>query len=180
MSRPILSLFHGIDVEPMVQALEGHPELWNQHRGRTDPADSPHHGLDDIWARYAPPGADDSGPHASVWYPSPILSVFKDFTYPLMGMVRGDELGGVLITRIPPGATCKPHTDPGWHARYYEKFALQIKAAPGQKFCFENAELETAPGDVFWFDNSRLHWVENPTEHERITMIVCIRPDGKN
>lgn len=175
----IARLFTGLDVAPLLAALDAAPELWNQNTARTEDPASPHHGLDDIWARYAAPGVDGAAPHASVWYPSAITEATKALVYPLMGMVRGDQLGGVLITRIPPGAKCRPHTDPGWHARYYEKFAIQLRAAPGQLFCFEGESLETAPGDVFWFDNAHTHWVENDTPHERITLIACIRPDGK-
>ena len=67
------------------------------------------------------------------------------------------------------------YEDHGWHAKYYEKFALQIEASPGQEFCFEDARLETKPGDLFWFDNSYTHWVTNPTKYDRVTMIICIK-----
>ncbi|MCY1247967.1 hypothetical protein D9M72_613450 [compost metagenome] len=94
-----------------------------------------------------------------------------------MAAVQGERLGGVLITRIRPGQVCKPHTDPGWHARYYQKFAVQIAAAPGQSFNFEGHELVTKPGDIFWFDNSHTHWVTNESDTDRITMIVCIKTE---
>ena len=166
----------GAHVAPFLWALQAHPGLWNQHTTRTESPDSPHYGLDDIWARFGDPArASDGSPHDSFWYPAADVLGIKPFCYDLMRMVEGDELGGVLITRIPPGATCKPHTDPGWHARYYQKYAVQITSAPGQRFCFEGEALETKPGDVFWFDNQFLHWVENPTPYERVTLIVCIR-----
>ena len=68
--------------------------------------------------------------------------------YPLMSLVRGEQLGGVLITKVPAGKEVKPHTGPGWHARYYEKFAVQLQSAPGQRFCFEGESLESKPGDL--------------------------------
>lgn len=179
LSLPIKRLSEGLDVAAVLAALEQCAGLWNQHTERTAHPSSPHHGLDDIWVRYAPPDIDPSVPHDAVWYPSPLADAIKPLVYALMNHVRGDHLGGVLITRIPPGAQCKPHTDPGWHARYYEKFAVQLKAHAGQKFCFDTAQLETKQGDLFWFDNSQRHWVTNDTPHERVTLIVCIRPDGK-
>lgn len=177
-ARPPIALIgrRVVDVRSLQWALRSNPQLWDQNPSRTAPADSPHHGLSDIWARYAHPDTIDPGqPHESVWYPSAELLPVKDICYDLMRAVEGDQLGGVLITRIPPGAQCRPHTDPGWHARHYEKFAVQVESAPGQRFCFDNAGLETSPGDVFWFDNSFTHWVTNDTPFERITMIVCIR-----
>jgi hypothetical protein len=170
-------LASGLNVEPLRAALAANPHLWDRNTARTAPEDSPHHGLSDIWARYAPPGVDASRDHDAMWYPEADCLPLRELVYPLMGALRGDRLGGVLITRIPPGGQCKPHVDPGWHARYYDKFAIQIAANPGQAFCFEGEQLVTAPGDLFWFDNSHLHWVTNDTPHERITLIVCIKTD---
>lgn len=168
----------GAHVAPFLWALQEHPELWNQHTTRTESPDSPHHGLDDIWVRYGDPErAKDGQPHDAFWYPGADVLGLKPFCHDLMRMVDGVELGGILITRIPAGKECRPHTDPGWHALRYEKFGVQITSAPGQKFCFEGEELETRPGDVFWFNNQHLHWVTNPTPYERVTMIACIRKE---
>jgi quercetin dioxygenase-like cupin family protein len=174
----IKKLSEGVNVQPMLWALQSHPELWNQNTARTESPASPHHGLSDIWARYAENPAE-AGPHESIWYPCADLLPVRELAYPLMAAFHGDRLGGVLITKIPAGAECKPHTDPGWHARYYQKFAVQIASAPGQRFCFEGEDLETRPGDVFWFDNAHTHWVTNPTPYERITLIVCIKTDWR-
>lgn len=168
-------LAEGVNVAPMLWALQSHPELWDTHKARTEDPTSPHHGLSDIWARYAAEGEDPTGPHESVWYPCANLIPVRELVYPLMSQYGGTRLGGVLITKIPAGKECKPHTDPGWHARYYEKFAIQIQSAPGQAFCFEGESLETRPGDVFWFDNAFTHWVTNPTPYDRITLIACIQ-----
>lgn len=169
-------LYKGINVAPIYWALMQHPELWNQHTSRTSDPQSPHHGLDDIWVRFGEPNYAKSGqPHCAQWYPSADVLGVKRLCLDLMHLVGGIELGGVLITRIPPWKTCKPHVDDGWHARRYDKFLVQIASAPGQEFCFEGQKLETKPGDVAWFDNQYLHWVTNDTPYERVSMIVCIR-----
>jgi quercetin dioxygenase-like cupin family protein len=178
MGERIQLLESGLNVAPIYWALQQHPELWNQHTARTESPDSPHYGLDDIWARFGDPErAKDGGAHDSFWYPAADLLGIKPMCLDLMRAVEGVELGGVLITRIPPGAECKPHTDPGWHARRYDKFAVQITSAPGQRFCFEGESLESKPGDLFFFDNQFTHWVTNPTAYERVTMICCIRKE---
>lgn len=169
-----------LDPTEVLWALKQSPELWDQNTARTADPSSPHHGLSDIWARYAAPGVDGSQAHDSVWYDSGITPSLRAMAARLMSLVRGTKLGGVLLTRIPPGVDCKPHTDPGWHAREYEKVAVQIKSAPGQIFRFDNQSLETKPGDVFWFDNAHTHSVENPTEHERISAIFCIKTSAFN
>lgn len=168
----------GLNVVPMQWALLEHPELWDKQTSRTAPEDSPHHGLSDIWARYADPATmQPDGSHTSIWYPASDVLPVKDLVYPLMQAAQGDQLGGVLITRIKPGQLCKPHTDPGWHARFYQKFAIQIQSSPGQAFHFADSSLVTKPGDLFWFDNAYTHWVTNDSTQDRITMIVCIKTD---
>lgn len=164
-----------VNVGPLLWALQSHPELWDQNTARTAHPDSPHHGLHDIWARYAAPGVDGSQPHESVWHPCADLMPIREMVYPLVAAVQGDQLGGVLITKIPPGKTCRPHTDPGWHARHYQKFAIQVQSHPKQAFHFEGQSLVTKPGDLYWFDNSKTHWVTNESDQDRITVIVCIR-----
>jgi quercetin dioxygenase-like cupin family protein len=168
----------GVDVGPLLWALQANPHLWNQNTARTADPTSPHYGVDDIWVRYAAPGVDGSEPHDSVWHPCADALPVREIAMRLMAFVGGERLGGILITRIPPGGEVKPHTDPGWHARYYEKFAVQVASAPGQSFCFEGEQLESRPGDIYWFDNSHTHWVTNPTPHERITLICCIKRGG--
>ena len=173
----IKKILDGVNVGPMLWALQSHPEIWNQNTARTQSTDSPHYGLSDIWVRHAANGDDGSGPHESVWHDCAALLPVREIVYPLMNYVHGERLGGVLITKIPAGMECKPHKDGDWHARYYEKFAVQIQSAPEQFFCFDGERLETKPGDVFWFDNAHTHWVTNPTPYDRITMIVCIKAD---
>lgn len=178
MAEKIKLISQGLNVAPFLWALQSHPELWNQHTTRTEDPQSPHYGLDDIWARFGDPErAKDGEAHDSFWYPPADILGIKGICHDVMRAVAGVELGGVLITRIPPGASCKPHTDPGWHARRYDKFAVQITSAPGQHFHFEGESLETKPGDLYWFDNQYSHWVTNDTPYERVTMIICIRTE---
>lgn len=176
MDDRIKLIASGINVQPLYWALLKNPQVWNRHPGRTENPQSPHYGLDDIWVRF---GGEEhfknQQPHFPHWYPEADVLGVKPLLRDLLRNVDGDILGGVLITRIPAGATCKPHVDMGWHALQYEKYAIQIASAPGQKFCFEGQELETAPGDLFWFNNQHLHWVENPTNYERVTLIACIK-----
>lgn len=179
MNQRIKLIGEGAPVGALQWALRLHPELWDRDTARTAPPESPHHGLSDIWVRWAEPGVDGSKPHRSVWWPAADVLPVRDLVTSLVRAVGGESLGGVLITRIPPGGLCKPHSDPGWHARHYEKFAIQIESAPGQAFHFDGETLETKPGDVFWFNNAYTHWVTNESKYERITMIVCIRKEGR-
>jgi len=113
--------------------------------------------------------------HFSVWYPvSDELPLTKNLALDVHKEIGG-ELGGVLVTKIPAGKQVYPHVDRGWHAGYYEKFAVQIACAPGQRFCFADGALSPAEGELYQFDNSKVHWVLNPSAQDRITLITCIR-----
>jgi hypothetical protein len=117
----------GLNVSGLYWNIQQNPHLWDEHTNRTAAIDSPHHGLNDIWARYGDPErTQDDRPHDAHWYPAADVLGVKPMCFDLMRYVNGVELGGVLITRIPPGATCKPHRDTGWHALRYEKFAVHL------------------------------------------------------
>ncbi len=175
------------DVEALVDELETASNLWNEFDLRTNHPASPHREMDDIIVRYNARenfGGDRdafNGPHDSVWWNNvDALPSARTIAFQVMTAVEGERLGMVLITRQPPGATCYPHVDKGWHAGHYDKYAVQLAAAPGQMFCVQphgqNPQmLETKPGDCFFFDNSIPHWVTNPTNETRMTMIVCVR-----
>lgn len=175
----IALLAEGLNVQPLVDALEANPQFWNLFTGRTENEASPHHELDDIYVRYVQFGENPAVKHDAVWYPCAEVLPVKTLIYPLMTAFQGDILGGVLITRIPPGCSCKPHIDEGWHAQFYEKFAIQLKANDKQEFHVEDEVLVTKPGDVFTFENSFTHWVTNDSDEERITLIACLRRNQK-
>lgn len=174
-----------MDVSGLTDELDRQPELWNEYTERTKAyADGPHAAIDDIWVRYnARANLDPSNPvpffcgeHDSSWYPAYAkLPALRPIIFGLMALVEGERLGGVLITRIPPGHRVGPHKDEGWHARYYRKFAVQVRGGPDQYFCFQGESLVAEAGEVYEFDNSQEHWVVNDSERERITLIVCIR-----
>jgi hypothetical protein len=170
------------DTSRLTEQLEAHPEVWNTITLRTEHPRSPHREIDDIWVRYNPiehyhgDMSAFNGEHAGEWYPSAeILPEAKRLAQGIQRDYLGNTLGAVLITKIPAGKRCYPHIDQGWHAGYYEKFALQVKGNKQQTFHVAEETLRTKSGDLFEFDNSIEHWVLNPSDEDRITMIVCIR-----
>jgi hypothetical protein len=179
----IQALPYRYDVAQAVRQIDANPDVWNRHRDRLDRYGSPHSDVSDIWVRFnaienmeADPVAFFQGEHESVWYPvvRQIPAVWA-LVRKLYRHVGGKQLGGVLVTRIPAGGEVKPHVDTGWHAGYYEKFAIQLKGTAEQAFCFEDSRLSALPGETYTFDNSRVHWVLNPSGEDRMTLISCIK-----
>jgi hypothetical protein len=176
------------DVASLRAALARQPALFGQH-GQRGGQGSPHQAMTDIWVRFNAierlgPGFTDE--HDSVWYPAYAdLPELAPVLFGLMAEVQGERLGGVLITKLPPGGVIAPHVDGGWHANYYEKFYVAVDNPPGALFRFPDGDIEAANGECHWFDNSVPHGVVNHGDTERIALIVCIRtalyahPGGK-
>ena len=94
--------------------------------------------------------------------------------FDVMRIVEAEKLGGILVTKIPPGGRIERHIDRGWHAEHYEKIYVAVQSPAGSKFCFEDGEIQAANGDAWWFRNDVPHWVENDTDQDRIAMIICL------
>jgi hypothetical protein len=182
---PFRLLGTGIDVKPLLAQLDAHPELWNQHSMRRVAPDSPHTQMSDIWVRYNDfrpyrdrgdfTGINDR--HVPIWYPSwYVLTALQPIVRSMAAHFQAEMIGGVLITRIPPGGRIEPHTDHGWHVEYYDKFYLSLRSPPGAIFATPEQVINPLPGELWLFDNRVKHWVENRhATEERITLIVCLR-----
>lgn len=171
---------------PLISEIEAHPDLWDSIQFRKTAPNSPHSRMSDIWVRYNdidaylknPGGRSFNDAHVPIWYPAwEKLPALRPIIFALMATVRGEMLGGVLITRIPPGEGIAPHVDTGWHVDYYDKFYLSLKSAPGADFFCEDEVLNPRVGEIYRFDNRALHWVVNNSDQDRMTLIVCIRTD---
>ena len=175
------------DANPLKSALFINHKLFGEYPQRADAINSPHSEMKDIWVRYGDikpciESGDFSGiadEHDSVWYDAAKkLPEVMPIVFDLMKLVKGERLGGVLITKLPPGGKINPHTDAGWHAAYYDKYYAVIQNKEGASFHFEDGVIEPREGEIYWFDNSNLHWVENKTNIDRIAMIICIKTNN--
>lgn len=176
----------GVDVSGVNAELDAHPELWDAFTLRKTAPGTPHSRMSDIWVRYndVQPFLDAgdfrafNDRHVPIWYPAwNAMPSLRPIVMGLMAAVQGEMLGGVLITRIPPGEGIAPHVDKGWHVDYYDKFYVSLKAATGAKFHHEGEFIEPAVGDIWLIDNRKTHWVTNDSDQDRITLIVCIRTE---
>lgn len=175
-----------IDPIPLRLQLERNPQLWNQHNDRTTRDVTAHAAVSDIWVRYRPldqltAPASYNEPFAEfVWYPAyHALPDLRPLVMSLMHRVGGTALGGVLITKIPPGGKVLPHSDRGtWHAEYFNtKVYTVLKANPLSVNHTEDESLVMREGENWIFDNLKLHAVDNAGDDDRITLITAIRCD---
>ncbi len=178
-AQNFLKIAEGVNVIPLQLALVRQPELFGRNNERASSYGSPHSAMSDIWVRYNDRkniGAGFNNEHDSVWYPEYFsLPELRPIIFCLMSLVEGERLGGVLITKIPPGGKIVEHVDTGWHAGYYEKYFIPIQNDNGAIFGFEDGIIAPNLGDVYWFRNDNKHWVENNSQRDRIALIVSIR-----
>lgn len=171
-----------IPVADALAQLEAQPALWDEHPERTHES-SPHFGVPDVWLRYRAlqeltEPKKYLEPHLAVFYPAwHQLPAIHPIVFGLMAMTKAVYLGGILITKMPPGSEVKPHHDKGsWHAEYCNcKVHVPLKA---NESCINRCEDQSVvmfPGDAWTFSNLKMHSVENNGDDERINLIVCLR-----
>jgi hypothetical protein len=182
--QPFQLLATGIEIAPLVAQLDAHPELWDQHSLRRTGEGTPHARMSDIWVRYNDirpyqargdlSGFNDA--HVPIWYPAwYVLSALRPLVLSMAAHFQAEMIGGVLITRVPGGQSIAPHTDRGWHVDYYDKLYLSLRAPEHCYFSTKTQETSPRPGELWLFDNRVEHWVDNQSEEDRITLIVCLR-----
>ena len=180
---------HSVPVDELVAQIDAQPELWGSIKARTRHPEFAR--SDDIWVRYNDiqkyPNklSEFNDVHLPVWYPAwHALPALRPIVFGLMASAQGEMLGGVLITRVPPGGRIERHADDGWHVDYYDKLYVCLRNPLEAPFTVlgDDGRVETlqpTPGDVHYFDNRRPHWVENRSEtEERMTLIICIHREA--
>jgi mannose-6-phosphate isomerase-like protein (cupin superfamily) len=99
------------------------------------------------------------------------------------GGARDRLLGGVLITRVPPHSSIAPHADAGWHVAHYNRKVYVTIEGNGEQFFWAKEHgsprevISPVPGDAYHFDNRVVHGVDNHSDSDRMTLIICYRGD---
>lgn len=183
--RNFQRITEGINVDPLGFLLKKNPELWNQKTLRKDQENSPHLAMSDIWIRYN----DDAGArltgdyskfhdmHYPIWYPViETLHPIRQIAMALMAKMGASHLGGILITKIPPGGRIDPHIDTNWHAQFYNcKLYVPVQTNPNCVNRCEDEFVAMNTGDCWYFNNNVQHEVRNGGNDDRITLIICMR-----
>ena len=181
--RNFQQIASGVDVVPLLLDLHRQPQLWNQHRARTANGIGPHGAADDIWVRFRDQAdlvtkTSYATPHTPVFYPAwNALPALRPLVFNLMARVAAVQLGGILITRVPPGAQIAPHDDRGrWHAEFFNtKAYVPLMSNPACRSTCGDETVIMAAGEVWTFNNLIEHATINDGLDDRITLIVCMR-----
>ena len=157
--RNFLQIAQGIDVIPLACALQVNADLWDRNNNRKEYDKSSHKVTSDIWVRYndiknlGDDYSEFNKEHDSVWHPAyGALPQLRPIIFGLMAKCQAVRLGGVLITRIPPGGHVLPHTDKGWHPEYYNmKVYVPILSNPQCVNRVGDEHVVMSPGEAWFF-----------------------------
>lgn len=174
----------GVNVVPLLHAIQRQPELWNANPIRTKHPGTAHADVSDILLRF-----NDISEYERTSDPTTITDDKECIAYPaweklpqvrpiifdLMRMVEASRLGRVIITKLPAGKTITPHVDGGAPATYFERYQIALQSLPGALFNIGDETVNFRSGDVWWIDNSVTHSVVNNSTDDRVVMIVDLR-----
>lgn len=172
-----------IPVSELLRAIYAHPELWQATQRETFQG-SPHATAQSIilrWARLEP-GEDpvaasfektqdiEDQPNIQWLLPSVAEAVMSILER--LGAIG--DLGRVMLTRLPKGASIASHVDEGTYADYFDRFHLCLQGDLGNIFECGTETYYPQPGELFWFNHKRIHSVRNTGTKDRIHLIVDV------
>lgn len=195
--RNFQQIASGLDVGPLLNAIQRKPQLWNQYGVRTWHPESVHRVIDDIVLRYnsfdgrEPPIGDDfveavcSRLECVNYPPWNELPEVAGLIFPLMFRVQGLHLGRVFISRMRPGTVIPAHSDriaPAEEqfpsrmppAVYYDRYHIVLASSPGVIFKCGDEQISMQKGEAWYFNNQLLHEVVNNSADDRIHLIADI------
>lgn len=177
--RNFLRLAAGVDVVPLLAALQRHPELWDANTLRTKHPHTAHAAVSDIWLWFNPlESADVANDREVVPYPAWwTLSPFRKLVLDIMNRVEGIRLGRVIITRLPPGKAITPHVDGGAPVEFYTRYQFALQNPAGSIFRIDDEKVWMQPGELWQIDNSKEHEVVNGGADDRIVLICDVRSE---
>lgn len=177
--KHFLRIAGGVDVMPILMAIQRQPELWNTNELRTTHEQSPHQQVEDIWlwfnkwSDHPAETIDDLQTYPCEAWPK--LPQIRPVVFDLMRKVEASQLGRCIITKLAPGKKIDPHVDMGAPATFYNRFQIALQNEPGSLFIIEDESVTFKAGEVWLINNKAEHSVINNSKKDRIVLIIDVR-----
>lgn len=172
----------GIDVLPLMHALQRKPTLWGANPFRTAAKCSPHAEVDDVLLRFEVDeqrALDEETPGELGWCEAwRELPEVKPILMPLLMRVGAYEVGRVMITKLRPGCAIDAHADTrGAYARIPDmaRYHVALQGLPGSLFHVERETVMMASGEAWLINNRAVHSVRNESADDRVHLLVDAR-----
>ncbi len=180
--KNIQRMTSGVDVAPLLHAVQCRPDLWNRNTLMTAGDASPFREGSDIWIRFHEipiPLGEPFDDRETVWYPAiDVLPEARSIVTWLMARVGCERLGRVVITKLAPGRRVHAHVDVPRLAGYYSRYHVPLQTSEGATFRCGDETVHMAAGEVWWFDNRVEHAAANEGQDDRLHLIIDIRSAG--
>lgn len=181
--RHFLKIAQGMDVLPLMHTLMRKSHLWGEKPARTASEGSPHVEAKDILLRFedvAGACSMNELDHAPmIWHPAWYeLPEVRLLIAPLIARVAGYELGRVMLTKLEPGDSIRPHADVlGDYAETPDmaRYHIAVQGLPGSMFHVDRESVQMLTGEAWWIHNRVTHSVINNSADDRIHLIVDMR-----
>ena len=188
--RNFLRIASGVNVTPLMLAIQRRPELWKADTYLRDYAQGPFGQVESIMLRFPEKrvfeqqaevesykrGDHFFDQHESVDQPAyATLPEARPLVMSVFAAAAGERLGRVMVNKIAPGGVIFPHADTPEHVAYYSRFHVVLQSSEGVRFRCGDEWAAWETGAVFWFRNAIEHEVINESRTDRIHLIVDAR-----
>ena len=168
-----------LDVEHLLKEVQDNEDLFGSVPLRTSYEGSAHTEVQDILLR----GPEIGGTlvdlqNAVQCYNYPVFDLFPEMyehVLDLMSLVRGEQLGRVIITKLPPKGKIHEHIDTGDAAEFYTRYHTVLDCGDFNYFYSGDEYLSMQKGHVYYVNNHIPHRVENDSNKDRIHLICDIQ-----
>lgn len=167
----------GIVVQPCLLEVMRHTELWDtEHIRKHWIEHAPDIDVAEILVRYTR-GNDEVDELICEWKPAAsLLSSVKELTRTVMASLRGEQLGRVILTRLPAGKVIPQHADiVGQYSKFFTRFHVPLQSDDAVIFECGDEQIHMAPGNLYWFNHGLPHRITNFSDSDRINLIIDMR-----
>jgi len=165
----------GLDVAPLLTAIDSMPELWREITLRQEYPNGAHHDTETIFLR----GPKTLTPQDYFFdlgacdYPA--MSKLNNVVIPLLLPVLIDldvtELGRILIVKLNPDGVVDAHIDEGLYADHFARFHIALQGEEGSTLTVGDETQHFAPGEAWRLDHKIIHCAANNAKTPRIHLI---------
>jgi len=177
----IKRILTGLNIEPIKQKLNAHPEWWDEITVRQDHPGSYHKDTQTIYL-IGPVAFTVQDVYCNLGlmnYPH-----FADFEQDLESLstsiIQAAHLtqgGRVMLVKLKPGGFIHLHVDEGPYAEHFSRFHIPIVTNKRCSLAVQNNHQETemalmGEGELWWFNHRTHHMAHNGGSEDRVHLII--------
>lgn len=184
MTRRFACIESGIDVSPLLEEIEAHPEIWSIDLNRQSTVEVQRETESVLLHAHDSPAsfreARQRHPIRYVGRPTraaEALPRHRAFVEQLARRAHGVP-GRAALVRLRPGGRVYEHVDRGLYYQLRSRYHLVLQSRAGSPLRAGDEQVRMREGELWWFDNRLPHEAMNDSDAPRIHLIVDILSPG--